>query len=180
MESPVRIRRASILAMSRAASIFGGLAVTMAAALPATGANVAAAPAHVAIVDPATVQVNWALAQPSTQGALQGATFIGSMPAIGLGLLLPGHARLIIRREDVLGGPVTAPGSFEVTTGGRESLIIRTGGATLGPVSPRTLAGGELIGGKAASIDVARGLVGDGDMSDLPGPQTLIVVVQYN
>jgi hypothetical protein len=166
--------------MTRAASIFAGFAVTMAAASPCAAANVAAAPAHAAIVDPATLQVNWALAQPTVQGIPQGAAFVGTMPALGLGLTLPGQARLIIRREDDTGAPVTAPGAFEVA-GGNDALIIRTsGGATLGPVGPRTIAGGELIGGKAASIDVARGLIRAPDAPGLPAPQTLVVVVQYN
>jgi hypothetical protein len=153
----------------------------MAAASPCAAAVVAAAPAHAVIVDPATVQVNWALAQPSIQGITQGATFVGTMPALGLGLTLPGHAQLIIRREDDTGAPVTAPGVFEVTTGGPEALVIRTGGgASLRPISVRTVAGGELLGGKAASIDVARGVLRAPDAPGLPAPQTLVVVVQYN
>ena len=166
--------------MTRAASIFAGFAVTMAVALPCAAAEAASAPAHAVIVDPATLQVNWALAQPSVQGELQGATFVGTMPALGLGLTVPGHAQLIIRREDDTGAPVTAPGAFDVATGGPESLIIRTsGGGNLRPITPRTIAGGELLGGKAASIDVARGVIGEPDPG-LPAPQTLIVVVQYN
>jgi hypothetical protein len=103
------------------------------------------------------------------------------MPALGLGLTLPAHAQLIIRREDDTGSPVTAPGAFEVTTGGPEALVIRTGGGvSLRPVSARTVAGGELLGGKAASIDVARGLLRAPDAPGLPAPQTLVVVVQYN
>ncbi len=169
--------------MTRAASIIGSLAVAIAvaAASPCAAAEVAVAQAHAAIVDPTAFQVAWWLAQPSVQGGVQGATFIGTMPALGMGLLIPGNARLIIRREDDTGAPVTAPGAFEVTTGEPESLIIRTGGdATLRPVTPRTIAGGELLGGKAASIDVARGLIRAPDAPGLPAPQTLVVVVQYN
>ena len=164
--------------MLRAAFILGGLAVGFGAILPAAAAERASVPAHAEIVEPATVRVNWALATPSVKGVASGAAFQGNMPSISLGLLMPANARLTVRREDETGQPVTAPSLFEVVTEGGRDLILRTGG-TAGFMSADggALAGGSLLGGAAASIEVGRGLslVANG-----PQPTTLLVMVQYN
>jgi hypothetical protein len=166
--------------MTRAAFLSASLAIALAAAAPCAAGEVATARAQATIVEPANILVNWALAQPTVQGIVQGAEFVGTMPALGIGLTIPGNARLIIRREDDTGAPVTAPGAFEVTSIGHQALLIRTGGGRFGSVTPRTIAGGELLGGTAASIDVARGLILADDHPGLAAPQTLVVVVQYN
>ena len=181
---PFAPRASHFAGMTRVASIFGGLAATFAAVLPAAAAENASAPAHAAIVDPAGVRVNWALAQPSVRGVPVGANFIGTMPSMGIGMLMPGNARLTVRRQDETGEPVTAPTSFEVvTTQGDEALIVKTGGsAELRLTSDGAIVGGSLLGGAAASIAVARpGLT---LTSNGPGlsfeTAPLTVVVQYN
>lgn len=170
-------------AMTRAAFIVGGLAVALAAILPAAAAEHASGPAHATIVDPMSVRMTWSLAMPSVQGGAQGASFQGTMPSMGMGMMMPGNARLTVRREDDTGEPVTAPTSFEVvTTEGDEALTIRTGGAAeLKTANMSVIVGGALLGGAAASIEVGRGLILASTGPDLtPQPATLVVVVQYN
>lgn len=125
--------------------------------------------------------MTWSLAMPSVQGGAQGAAFQGTMPSMGMGMMMPGNARLTVRREDDTGEPVTAPTNFEVvTTEGDQGLIIRTGGsADIRISSDGAIVGGSLQGGAAASIEVARGLILAANSPDLT-PRTLMVVVQYN
>lgn len=167
--------------MTRVASIAGSLAVAMTGALSASAAERASGPAHATIVDASGIRMTWSLAMPSVQGMAQGAVFQGTMPSMGMGMMMPGNARLTVRREDETGEPVTAPTNFEVvTTQGDEAMIIRTGGgADIGIASDGAIVGGSLQGAAAASIEVARGftLAVNGPILT---PQTLVVVVQYN
>lgn len=162
-------------------SALGALALTAAiTAGPRAIAAEARASARAVIVEPMSVRVSWPMAMPSVQGSLDGASFIGAMPSMSMGMTMPANARLVIRREDATGETVTAPGSFEVSRAGNDAVILRTTPADAPPSIPgaqragRSLAGGSLQGRAAASIEVARG-----PALDL-GRRGLQVVVQYN
>jgi hypothetical protein len=86
--------------MTQVASILAGAALLLAAAHPAGAAETASAPARADIVDPAGVRMNWAMALPSVKGDPSGATFLGTMPSYGMGMLMPGNARLMLRPRD--------------------------------------------------------------------------------
>ena len=87
----------------------------MAASLPAA-AETAVATAHATIVDPAVVRLSWSLAMPSVRRLDTGAEFIGTTPSLALGMSMPGNARLMLRRQDDTGQPVTAPTGFQVVS----------------------------------------------------------------
>lgn len=169
--------------MTRAASIVGIVVALLAAALPVAAAT-AVAGAHASIVDPAVVRLSWSLAMPSTRRLDTGAEFIGTAPSVALGMSMPGNARLMLRRQDDTGQPVTAPTGFQVITRqGDEALTVRTGAdAEFSMIEEGAIVGGVLQGGSATSIEVARGLVlASYGGPDLPTPaQALVVVVQYN
>ncbi|MEW5687764.1 MAG: hypothetical protein AB1942_22845 [Pseudomonadota bacterium] len=156
-------------------TVCGALALTtiLAVAGPALSAEARAA-ARVVIVEPMSVRVSWPMAMPSVQGGIDGASFMGVMPSMSMGMTMPANARLVIRREDDTGETVTAPGAFEVTRVAPDTVVVRTA-ATASP-NPRRLplAGGSLLGRAAASIEVAQGPTLDA------GRRGLQVVVQYN
>ncbi|PZQ64792.1 MAG: hypothetical protein DI570_03980 [Phenylobacterium zucineum] len=149
-------------------------AAVLAIAGPALSAEARAA-ARAVIVEPMSVRVSWPMAMPSVQGAVDGASFMGVMPSMSMGMTMPANARLVIRREDDTGETVTAPGSFEVTRTAPDTVVVRTTPATVPTATrPTPLAGGSLQGRAAASIEVARGPALDAGRSGLQ------VVVQYN
>jgi hypothetical protein len=94
---------------------------------------------------------------------------------MGMAMMMPANARLVIRRQDDTGAVVTAPAGFEVVSAGPDrGYIVRT---TYAPEALQALdgliVGGEIPGSAAASIDVGRA-------AQIPGPGALVVVVQYN
>lgn len=146
----------------------------LASATPAAAAD-ARASARVSILDPAMLRLIWPAALPSVTGATDGARFVGRVPSMGMAMTMPANARLVIQREDEDGQNVTAPAGFEVVNAGPDrGYIVRTSYTvdTLYALDGLVV-GGELPGGAAASIDVAR----------TPGiglSHGLAVVVQYN
>jgi len=161
--------------MGRAAYIVGAL-MALSAGGPAF-AETAAAAAHVTIIESGAVRVNWATATPSVRAAGDGgAAFVGAAPSTTLGMqLMPATSRLLVRREDPTGAPVTAPAAFEVVaTPAGDAVIVRTAsGVETSVARTGLLVGGALQGASAASIEVAR------SPEPLPG-RMLSVVVQYN
>ncbi|WP_293677259.1 hypothetical protein [uncultured Phenylobacterium sp.] len=169
------------LLMSRTPFIVGALATSLSAFATAAVAEVASAPARASIIDPPGVAVNWALAMPSVRGIAAGASFQGTLPSISLGMMMPGNAALLVRREDQAGLPVTAPASFEVSAQDDQGLTLRTGGADLTHDRPGTLVGGALLDRAAASIEVGKGLaLASHGPRSAAQPGFLMVVVQYN
>ncbi|WP_293898889.1 hypothetical protein [Phenylobacterium sp.] len=170
--------------MTRAISNLGTLVVST-ALLAAASAQAATVPAHAAIVEASNVKVEWALAPPSVKAVIQGADFLGNMPSLAIGLLMPRNARLTLRREDETGATVTAPAGFVVvTTEGGDALIVRTGADAERLIARQgAIVAGSLAGRTATSIDVARGgltLISTAG-SQPPAPAaTLVVTVQYN
>jgi len=139
----------------------------------------ARAVARASVAEPMSVRLSWPMAMPSVRGGADGASFLGVMPSMSMGMTMPANARLVIRREDDSGQPVTAPASFEVTRVDSAAVVLRTAskadGARAGDYEAAPLAGGVLQGRAAASIEVARG--------PAAGPERLSglqVVVQYN
>jgi hypothetical protein len=173
-------------AMTQAARILGAFAATLAAAAPATAADRSAqAAARAVIVEPMAIRMQWATAMPSVRGGANGATFSAPMPSMAMGMMMPANARLMIQQQDESGEPAaTAPGAFEVTTlRGQAVVLVRTGlTADVSVTGDGALVGGEVQGGTAASIGVARaGLI----LASTGGPPpesagTLVVMVQYN
>jgi hypothetical protein len=150
------------------------LVTALAVASPSLAAE-ARATARATIVEPMALRISWPMAMPSVQGGVTGASFLGVMPSMSMGMTMPANARLVIRREDDTGAPVTAPANFEVTQIGPEALVVRTTAEApaADPQKP-ALAGGSLQGRAAASIEVARGPVAGF------GRAGVQVVVQYN
>ena len=169
--------------MGRAAAILAVCALLQGSARVASAAPVSA-PAHATIVEANIVRMNWTTALPSVQGGLTGASFMGNMPSLALGMMTPGNARLTVRREDETGEPVTAPTIFEViSSGGDDALIVRTGSTALIRIArDGAIVGGALQGGAAASIEVGHGAtLATADDPGVPAmSRTLVVVVQYN
>jgi hypothetical protein len=158
--------------MTQVASLLAGTAAILAAALPAAAADKASAPARADIVDPASVRMNWAMAMPSVKGGPSGATFLGTMPSMGMGMMMPGNARLMLRPLDGSGQPVTVPTGFEVTAGGG----VRDAEARQASL----VVGGSLPGGSAASIGVGRAFILTANGPGLSPAAPLVIVVQYN
>lgn len=150
------------------------IATVLAAATPAAAAD-ARASAQATVLDPMMLRLVWPAALPSVTGVAEGARFVGRIPSMGMAMMMPANARLVIQREDDTGQTVTAPAGFEVVNAGPErGYIVRTS------YSPEMLqaldgliVGGELPGGAAASIDVARNPA-------VRSAHALMVVVQYN
>lgn len=150
------------------------IATVLAAAAPAAAADARVA-AQVTILDPMMLRLVWPAALPSVTGAAEGARFVGRIPSMGMAMMMPANARLVIQREDDTGQTVTAPAGFEVVNAGPErGYIVRTS------YSPEMLqaldgliVGGELPGDAAASIGVARNPA-------VRSAHALMVVVQYN
>lgn len=140
------------------------------------------AEARAAIVEPMVVRMQWAAAMPSVRGSVDGAVFMGTMPSMAMGMMMPANARLIMRREDETGEPVTAPAAFEVVTGRRaDTVVVRTGVNADIQLSEGSVVSGVLPGRSAASVDVARGLILAAAGGRAPhGAGTLVVMVQYN
>lgn len=154
--------------MIRAAAI----AVAFFAATPAVAAD-ARAQAQATILDPAMLRLIWPAALPSVTGSADGARFVGRIPSMGMAMMMPANARLVIQRQDELGE--TAPSGFEVVSAGPgRGYIVRT---SYTPDALQSLdgliVGGDLPGSAAASIDVARNPA-------VASTQALMVVVQYN
>jgi hypothetical protein len=131
--------------------------------------------AEATILDPAALRLLWPAALPSVTGEINGARFVGRIPALGMAMSMPANARLVIIRQDITGAVITAPGAFEVVSAGPErGYIVRTSLTRDALASLDGLVvGGDLTGEAAASIDVARS----------PAPEAggaLTVVVQYN
>ena len=158
--------------MIRAAFLAGVLATSF----PAAAAEVSVG-AQATILDPASLRVSWVAGMPTVTEDIDGARFVGRFPSLGLGTTLPANARLVILRVDDSGRTVTAPASFEVASAGRgQGLIVRTSSrpdADALASLDGLIVGGDLPGGSAASIDVARG-------PSAASADTLMVVVQYN
>ena len=170
--------------MGRAASTV--LTAMLAAGLgtPSLAAT-ASAGASATIVASSAVRMNWAIAMPTVNGANNGARFTGTAPSMMMAIMvMPGNERLTVRRDDVPGGLVTAPTSFEVISPeGETALLVRT---TVDSESWLSSSGavlsGALEGGSAVSIDVAQGLMRTTypDAIGAAAQKTLTVVVQYN
>ena len=162
------------------------IAAALAFAMPGSApAATAVATAQVTIVEGSAVRMNLATAPASVRGTRDGAAFAGTAPSMLLSIMmLPGNARLTVRRDDDSGVPVTAPASFEVFgTEGDSTLIVRTTGSSeVRIVRNGVILDGALQGGSAASIDVAGGLtpISSGGQSSGFNSATLVVVVQYN
>ena len=169
--------------MTLAARFAGALAAILAAAAPASAADLPTrAAARASIVEAMALRMQWATAMPSVRGDANGASFMGIMPSMAMGMMMPATARLIMRREDQTGEPVTAPAAFEiVSTRGTEAVVVRTGLTADVRLTGGAFASGSLPGRAAASIDVARGLIltSTGGPA-VGGPTTLVVMVQYN
>lgn len=170
--------------MRRAALPAWIFAFALASAGTAPGAA-ATATAHARIVEGGVVRMNWSIAASSVTGSRNGANFSGTDPSMITGMVLaPRNARLTVQREDVAGGPVTAPTSFEVIrTDGENTLIVRTdANAEVRITSAGAVVYGSIPGSSAASIDVGHGLSRIATLETLspPGRETLVVVVQYN
>lgn len=170
--------------MCRAATM-----VSAALAVFATAGSACAAPAsadaRATIVEGNGVRMNWATAASSVRGTPDGAAFVGSVPSMMMGMMMmPGNARLTVRRDDDAGVPVTAPASFEVIgTEGDNALTIRTTASSEFRVArDGVILDGALQGGTAVSIDVGRGVMPISQRNATTGPaaSTLVVVVQYN
>jgi hypothetical protein len=150
------------------------IAITIAAGLPAGAAEVQAS-AQATILEPAMLRIAWPAALPSVTGVAEGARFVGRIPSMGMAMMMPANARLVIQRQDDSGQTVTAPAGFEVVNAGPErGYIVRTTySADSLQALDGLLVGGDLPGGAAASIDVARNPA-------IPSARALMVVVQYN
>lgn len=150
------------------------IAFAFVAATPAVAAEARAqAQAQATILDPAMLRLVWPAALPSVTGSADGARFVGRIPSMGMAMMMPANARLVIQRQDELGE--TAPTGFEVVSAGPgRGYIVRT---SYTPDALQSLdgliVGGDLPGGAAASIDVARNPA-------VASTQALMVVVQYN
>lgn len=170
--------------MGRVVISLAVLAATLGGAGIATAAT-ATAPAHATIVDGASVRMNWSTAMPSVRGGSNGAVFIGSSPTMMMGaMMIPGNARLTVRREDGGGALLTAPTSFEVVrTQGENALIVRTAAnAEVRITNDGAIVGGAVLGASAVSIDV-NGIMSPGagfGAAGADGRGALVVVVQYN
>jgi hypothetical protein len=150
------------------------IATVLAAGLPASAAEVRAE-AQVTILDPAMLRLIWPAALPSVTGTVDGARFVGRIPSMGMAMMMPANARLVIQRLDETGLTVTAPAGFEVVSAGPDrGYIVRT---TYSPDALQALdgliVGGDLTGSAAASIDVGRSPA-------IAAAGGLVVVVQYN
>lgn len=148
------------------------ITLAMVAATPAAAAE-ARADAQVTILGPAMLRLVWPAALPSVTGAVDGARFVGRIPSMGMAMMMPANARLVIQRPD--GVAATAPTGFEVVSAGPgRGYIVRT---SYTPDALQSLdgliVGGALPGSAAASIDVARNPA-------VASTQALMVVVQYN
>jgi hypothetical protein len=149
------------------------------AALLCAGPPAAAAEAHAnaqaTIVTPAMLRIAWPAALPSVTGVAEGARFVGRIPSMGMAMMMPANARLVIQRQDNSGQTVTAPAGFEVVNAGpQRGYIVRTSySPDMLQALDGLIVGGELPGGAAASIDVARNPA-------IRSAQALMVVVQYN
>ncbi|MBU1378100.1 MAG: hypothetical protein KKE02_02140 [Alphaproteobacteria bacterium] len=163
--------------MGRAAYIVGAVLLALAGAGPATAAT-ATATARVTIIEGNVVRINWTMGMPSVQVGGGGAAFVGAVPSTVLGMrMMPTGGRLMVRRRDPSGSPMTAPTSFEVVrAGGEDAVIVTTANDTETTIArDRVIVGGALQGAAAASIEVARGVA-----PEPASAQTLVVVVQYN
>lgn len=173
--------RAAVIAVVAGCAL---ITVNAAAAAPSVAKD--SAVANATIVEGNAVRINLAIAAPSVRGSREGAAFMGSVPSIMIGamMMIPGNARLTVRRDDDEGVPVTAPASFEVIGAeGDNALIVRTTAtAEVRIPGDGVILNGVLQGGSAASIDIARGLLPllDGETVDTVKGATLVVVVQYN
>jgi hypothetical protein len=150
------------------------IATVLAAGLPAGAAEVRAE-AQATILDPAMLHLIWPSALPSVTGTVDGARFVGRIPSMGMALMMPANARLVIQRLDETGLTMTAPAGFEVVSAGPDrGYIVRT---TYSPDALQALdgliVGGDLTGAAAASIDVGR-------RPAIAAADALVVVVQYN
>jgi hypothetical protein len=150
------------------------IAAILCAGPPAAAAEVRAN-AQVTIVEPAMLRLAWPAALPSVTGVADGARFVGRIPSMGMAMMMPANARLVIQRQDDTGQTVTAPAGFEVVSAGPErGYIVRTSySADMLQALDGLIVGGDLPGGAAASIDVARNPA-------IRSAQALMVVVQYN
>jgi len=150
------------------------IAITIAAGLPAGAAEVQAS-AQATILEPAMLRIAWPAALPSVTGVADGARFVGRIPSMGMAMMMPANARLVIQRQDDTGQTVTAPAGFEVVSAGPErGYIVRTSySADMLQALDGLIVGGDLPGDAAASIDVARNPA-------IRSAQALMVVVQYN
>ena len=150
------------------------IATVLAAATPAAAVEVRAE-AQATILEPAMLRIAWPAALPSVTGAVDGARFVGRIPSMGMAMMMPANARLVIQRQDDTGQTVTAPAGFEVVNAGPErGYIVRTTySADALQALDGLIVGGDLPGGAAASIDVARNPA-------IRSAQALMVVVQYN
>ena len=170
--------------MGRAALTVLILMLATGLGIPALAAS-ASAGASATIVANSAVRLNWAIAMPTVNGANNGARFTGTVPSMMMAIMvMPGNERLTVRRDDVPGGLVTAPTSFEVISPeGETALLVRT---TVDSESWLSSSGailsGALEGGSAVSIDVAHGLmrITYPDVVGAAVQETLTVVVQYN
>jgi hypothetical protein len=150
------------------------IAAVSAFAPPAMAAE-ARADATATILDPAALRLVWPAALPSVTGANNGARFVGRIPSMGMAMMMPANARLVIQRQDDTGLTQTAPEAFQVVSAGPgRGYIVRTShnADTLRSLDG-LIVGGGLTGGAAASIDVARN-------PGVVSAQALMVVVQYN
>lgn len=171
--------------MIRIASLIG--ACIAALATPALAAT-SRVDAHATIVEANAIRLQLPTAMPSVIGTSRGAAFLGLMPSLGFGHSIPvlaGNARLIVRRVDASGAPVTAPASFEILqTGEEDAVILRTGGIAEDRFNngDNFVVGGSLPGAAAASIDVGArlSLASDTGLGPAPGARMLVVLVQYN
>ena len=155
---------------------FAAIAVLLAAGAGPACAAEARAAAQVTVTDAATLRLLWPAALPSVTGEINGARFVGRIPALGMAMGMPANARLVIMRQDITGAAAfTAPGGFEVVSAGPErGYIVRTSAGRLAlEALDGVLIGGDLTGAAAASIDVAANPAS-------PTPGALMVVVQYN
>jgi hypothetical protein len=149
-------------------------ALVFAVATPALAAE-ARAEASVTIQDPAMLRLVWPAALPTVTGAADGARFVGRIPSMGMAMMMPANARLVIQREDETGANPTAPTAFEVVSAGPDrGYIVRTSYSADALQSlDGLIVGGDLTGSAAASIDVARNPA-------VASIRSLMVVVQYN
>ena len=162
-----------------------GRVVFLSAAFAATlgggglaAAATARAPARATIVDANSVRMSLTTAMPSVQGGGNGAVFLGTSPSMMMGpMMIPGNARLTVRREDGGGALLTAPTSFEVVKAeGENALIVRTAAnAEIRISSKGAIVGGTVLGSSAISIGVGGSVTPFSAASD-----ALVVVVQYN
>lgn len=170
--------------MGRPANLYAAFAAGLSLAGPAAAATTAATSAHATIVDANTVRMNWSVAMPSVRGGGDGASFLGSAPSMMMGMMMiPGNARLTVRRQDDDQSSLTAPTSFEVIRAeGENALIVRTAIDAEARIGANgVIAAGALQGASAASIGVGRGLTRVSTLGGTEGySETLIVVVQYN